>query len=520
VGGRNTWNRKQIVDLLRRELYVGVEYYGKTTSTSDPDTGKLLKRQKDRKEWLRREMPHLRIIDEQLWEATQSRLKECADAYSRRPRGDRSRTDVYPTVLIRPYCKCCDEPLRLGRSGKFASFYCAKGKRRKSTCSLKTYKSVKLVEESVLDHVRQVVLDDSFLERLVKAANEAIESESRRPQQSEEPLVNRLRSIQSEITRWMKGMDESGTNSTTIVRRVSELEKEAHRIENELSIIRATKSTRIRKMTSSDVADMLTDLRGLLSEDVASAAPLLRRLVGKITVENSGKKVCRSSVWIARFSINTVPVLAELAARRRCPNTSTLEILAKREWTMPLDCMVEIRQVPEIEKLAPEVLRLHQQGASRTKIASALDKSFEFVSHSLHFAETGEYLSRKRNPKKDGQKPSSRGARQTKYKDMAEQVSRLRDELGMSFHRIARDLGVALGTVKRAWDFAHQKEIMDGIHSRQPLTRTPRTSLSLEEQQRAMQLFQDGLTFMQIGKMLGRASQTIERFVKRFRPMG
>ncbi len=169
--------------MLTRETYIGRECFRMTRTVRDPETGKVTIEKRPRKEWLIRESPQLRIISDDLWELTQKRIEECAKAYDNSRKDAPKRTEVYPKTLVRPICGSCGNELMFGRSGKYASFCCLNGIMGKHNCSFKGYKSVKIVETSILNHLREHVFTEEFLTHFVVEAN----------QQMQQRMTNALR---------------------------------------------------------------------------------------------------------------------------------------------------------------------------------------------------------------------------------------------------------------------------------------------------------------------------------------
>ncbi len=60
--------------ILRNDLYVGSLVWNKQRYVKDPSTGKRLARPNPKEQWIIEEVPHLRIIDDDLWTAVQDRL--------------------------------------------------------------------------------------------------------------------------------------------------------------------------------------------------------------------------------------------------------------------------------------------------------------------------------------------------------------------------------------------------------------------------------------------------------------
>jgi site-specific DNA recombinase len=60
--------------ILRNQLYVGRLVWNKQTYLRNPETGKRVARVRDTAERVEIEVPHLRIVDDEVWEAVQARL--------------------------------------------------------------------------------------------------------------------------------------------------------------------------------------------------------------------------------------------------------------------------------------------------------------------------------------------------------------------------------------------------------------------------------------------------------------
>ena len=59
--------------ILNNELYIGRLIWNRQRYVKDPDTGKRLARLNPRDSWIIRDVPHLRIVDEDLWNAAKAR---------------------------------------------------------------------------------------------------------------------------------------------------------------------------------------------------------------------------------------------------------------------------------------------------------------------------------------------------------------------------------------------------------------------------------------------------------------
>lgn len=328
VAGRTSWGRTNVVQLLTRQTYAGVEWYNRTTQRRDPDTGTVTVTTRPRDEWLRREVPGLRIVPDDLWARAQARLAAVRDAHRARAGGPTApaRTVAYPTVLVRPVCGYCRVPLWVGRSGKYPSLHCHRGREERSGCQLRSYKSARIVDRAVLDRLRPLAADPAFAARVAAAANAALAAEAARPAADVGPLraeVRRLERAQAKLVE-LAEQDAAGDLSA-VARRLRQNEHRLTALRAEVAAADGRAAAPPPALTPAAVAGLLADLPGLLADDVAAAADALAGLTGPVVVTQEGGAGGRAPAWVARFTLQGAPVLARLARRRECPTADTWE---------------------------------------------------------------------------------------------------------------------------------------------------------------------------------------------------
>ncbi|MCO6177012.1 recombinase family protein [Ciceribacter sp. RN22] len=62
--------------ILNNELYAGVLVWNRQRFVKDPSTGKRISRPNPEEEWIRKEVPHLKIVDDDLWNAVRTRQEQ------------------------------------------------------------------------------------------------------------------------------------------------------------------------------------------------------------------------------------------------------------------------------------------------------------------------------------------------------------------------------------------------------------------------------------------------------------
>lgn len=390
AGGRQAWDRRQIVNLLKRESYVGVEFYRKTKRVVDSETGSVTIEKLPRDKWKRREKPSLRIVSDELWHAAQDRLRQCSEAFGKHKKRTKKRTEVYPSMLFRPVCGYCGNDLCLGRSGKYASLCCLNGRDGKRGCKLRSYKSLKIVEDSILNHLKEQIFTKEAIKSLVVNANRFLKSEAKRPREGTGAILKEISQLSSKRDRLAKKLEKLGDDGLEVVmKQIKRMSKELDQLQAKRKEVEARNVIPPAPMTEVDVDGMLTKLRKLLETDVASSAPILKELTGDIVIRQVREEGKRGATWIANFSVNAVPMIAQIAARTSCPTSGTWEYLHDRGWTTTKTTEMRIERIPEYEKLAPGMLELYKKSNSVQVVASAYGISRNRAKGILEFAKTG-----------------------------------------------------------------------------------------------------------------------------------
>ncbi len=131
---------KRGTGLINHELYIGRLIWNRLRYIKDPSTGRRVSRLNPESEWLIREVPELRIVDDALWQAVRERQGVIAEKYAsvteavrkhhkKNRLNGRRRPQSLLSGLI--FCGCCGGPYSLRGAGRFAcSNHISKG-----TCS-------------------------------------------------------------------------------------------------------------------------------------------------------------------------------------------------------------------------------------------------------------------------------------------------------------------------------------------------------------------------------------------------
>ncbi|RJL05530.1 recombinase family protein [Paracoccus aestuarii] len=98
-------NRERGTGILNNELYIGRQVWNRLKYVKDPSTGKRISRLNPESDWVITEVPELRILNDELWEAARNRQGALKSKNTNVPVWDRRRPRFLFSGLMR--CGCC-----------------------------------------------------------------------------------------------------------------------------------------------------------------------------------------------------------------------------------------------------------------------------------------------------------------------------------------------------------------------------------------------------------------------------
>ncbi|WP_327195000.1 recombinase family protein [Sphingomonas sp. LH128] len=141
--GGKPWNDTTIrghvkrgTGIVNNELYIGRLIWNRLRYIKDPSTGKRVSRLNPEADWIIREVPELRIIDDELWQSVRTKHEEIAEKFVNITAAIQSNQQNLLNGGRRPrtmlsglvYCGCCGGPYSLRGANRFAcSTHISKG---------------------------------------------------------------------------------------------------------------------------------------------------------------------------------------------------------------------------------------------------------------------------------------------------------------------------------------------------------------------------------------------------------
>jgi len=322
VGGKQTWTDGRVRQHYRREKLVGTDVFRKTKQLLDRQTGKKRVVHLPETDWIVRDVPHLRILSDELADAVKRKLGLGTASFGSKAK-DRGRkvhrVDLYPKVLIRPICGCCGSPMILGRSaGRYQSFFCFNATSGVKGCTNRGYKSARIIDEAVLGAVMATLFTEGFIADLTADVNARLAELARQPIPSTKKLEQEITNEDRQLKRLTDRLDKiDGNHLDVVIAKAEEMGRQlAAKRERLKELQRAGRRPKVKSVREQDVVALLSHLRDLLQGDVAMAAQVLKALVGDVVIQKQHVDGYENPQMVARFTINAVPALAVLERGR------------------------------------------------------------------------------------------------------------------------------------------------------------------------------------------------------------
>ncbi|PQZ47257.1 recombinase family protein [Ochrobactrum sp. MYb15] len=120
---------KRGTGLVNNELYIGRLIWNRLRYIKDPSTGKRVSRMNPESEWIIKDVPELRIVDDELWHSVRVRQGEIAEKFAnvteavrKHHKKNRLNGTRRPKSLLSGlvFCGCCGGPYSLRGADRFA----------------------------------------------------------------------------------------------------------------------------------------------------------------------------------------------------------------------------------------------------------------------------------------------------------------------------------------------------------------------------------------------------------------
>lgn len=268
--------------VLNNELYIGRVVWNRAQFVKDPTTAKRVRIDRPREEWIIREAPELRIVDDALWQRAHARMR-APTREGGRGRGAR------PTTLFGGLLRCalCGGAV-VAVSGRL--YGCAARKDRGPAVCAGVFAPRESVDARLLATVRDQLLAPAAIaeaQAQFAAALKALRSDHASSRAADE---RRRRELEAEIRRVVDAIAQVGV-SAALAARLQALEAEQATLQARTPVQAQAVHERTIEDALARYKRQVLDLQAALADDLPRARELLRELLGEITLSEDREGV-------------------------------------------------------------------------------------------------------------------------------------------------------------------------------------------------------------------------------------
>ena len=274
--------------ILNNQLYIGRLVWNRQRFIKDPSTGKRVSRRNPQAEWIRTEVPALRVVEDALWQAVKARQAELAKLFEattigvREARAKRLNHARRPAFLLSGLliCGCCQGKYGLILKDRYG---CLNHHRRGSCGNSRTIRRP-MIEQRVLTGLTDRLVSPEAVAEAMRAYHEEMNRQNHERRAQTDADRHALPKIERAITGIMAAI-EDGMYQPAMKARMVELERQKAEIEARLRDAPADlpdvnpNVAEIYRRKVMDLADALAD-----NQAGQEAALAIRSLIGDVVL--------------------------------------------------------------------------------------------------------------------------------------------------------------------------------------------------------------------------------------------
>lgn len=280
--------------ILNNELYAGVLVWNRQRFVKDPATGKRVSRPNPENQWIRTEVPHLRVVGDDLWQAARKRQQQISAIFGPNPAATREGRAKRLHLANRPVsllsglltCGCCGGKIGILTPGRYG---CLNHHRRGTCDNNRTIPREKL-EERVLAGLKDRFVSSDAVAEAVRAYTEEMNRLNHERRAQAEVDRRALQKIERAIAGIMTAI-EDGLYQPSMKARMEDLERQKADIVARLSQAPTDipdvhpNIANVYRLRIDRFAEALDD-----TDDGRQAAEALRSLIGEIVLTPGQKR--------------------------------------------------------------------------------------------------------------------------------------------------------------------------------------------------------------------------------------
>lgn len=283
--GTGSWSPSVIHAMVRNKRYIGRIEWGRMQKTYKGGT-KVRIQQTEPSMIHDVDVPHLRIIPDDLWSSVQARLKVTENKPWDTARGRKPRYLLSGLSL----CAKCGGPMQASRRKSGQEIIMAYGcswhrERGDSVCDNSFKRPVREVDQQVIGWFQEKILREEVVLEVIRRLRCKI-LESNQVQQDEQPQLQKtIKSIEEKLRRLAEAIASTDSRPEVLVKMISEHEEEKRRLQIRLAALQEAPKMLDNEIEAleDEVRTRIAHLQELLSRHPEQARRILQTLLqGKL----------------------------------------------------------------------------------------------------------------------------------------------------------------------------------------------------------------------------------------------
>ncbi|TKD03424.1 recombinase family protein [Polyangium fumosum] len=277
--GTGSWATSAVWSMLRRERYRGILVWNTREKTYKGGTKVRIAR--DPSEWIRTEVPHLRIVDDELWFAVQARAQAQEHRETRRGAGRPARH------LLSGLARCgqCGGPMTVTngkRSYETVKVYgCAYSRDRgKTVCANTLRRPVDGINDAVARWISQTVLSEALLLDVIQHVRTLLAERTTKTTTDLPRMEKEAARLRTEIDRLVTALATIDQKPEAVIRAIADRQEELSALEARLRGAKAAPEAiqlELRRMEA-EARRRLDELKGTLTRKPEQAREVISML--------------------------------------------------------------------------------------------------------------------------------------------------------------------------------------------------------------------------------------------------
>ncbi|SMD14070.1 recombinase family protein, partial [Primorskyibacter flagellatus] len=277
--------------ILNNELYIGRSVWDRLRYSKDPETGKRVSRLNPLAQWSVAEVPHLRIIKDELWQAVKDRQTRQRARYGKTDPGSRNDLSMNRDFRRRRFllsglfeCGRCGGNMTVAGSGKYKAYYCANAKEKGATiCEGMPGLKIAKATPTVLAALRDLIMTDEDYETFRERLQVHLATLGGAKQEEQVLLDTQIAEIEGKRENLVRAVEDS--YHPTLIERLKEVEQSLSEKLAAVAVLEA-EAPQLPEDLSPLYRELIDNLTQTLQTEgvIGRAADELRGMIDRIVV--------------------------------------------------------------------------------------------------------------------------------------------------------------------------------------------------------------------------------------------